>query len=414
MPRPTRILEGVRILDFTQWLAGPQATRLMVDLGAEVIKVELPPKGEHSRHIRIVPKDGKDGATPSYFIMHNRGKKSLCIDVKTPEGQAVIKDLIKVSDVLFENFTPGIMAHYGLTYDVVSQINPRIIMCSVSTYGQTGPYSRRIGNDLVALAAGGMLHMLGEPDGYPAYPASAIGDHLGALNAFGSICAALFYRERTGEGQHIDLALVDCAYNAHDWALAAHSITNGEVDPQRGGTQRTGAFPYGAFKSKDGYIAIGLITDAHWEAMVKRMGREELLASPEFKTNRWRIQNADALKVIIEEWLQTLPSDEEAIRILADELRLPAAPILSVGQFAQNPHLSARMIEKTPNPDYGELLLLKSPHKFSKTPPRIPGPASRLGQHNEELLRDLCGYSAEKIQALREKGVLIEDKRTKG
>ncbi len=414
MPRPTRILEGVRILDFTQWLAGPQATRLMVDLGAEVIKVELPPRGEHSRNIRIVPKDGKDGATPSYFIMHNRGKKSLCVDVKTPDGQAVIKDLIKVSDVLFENFTPGIMAHYGLTYDVVSQINPRIIMCSVSTYGQTGPYSRRIGNDLVALAAGGMLHMLGEPDGYPAYPASAIGDHLGALNAFGSICAALFYRERTGEGQHIDLALVDCAYNAHDWALAAYSITNGEVDPQRGGTQRTGAFPYGAFKSKDGYIAIGLITDAHWEAMVKRMGREELLASPEFKTNRWRIQNADALKVIIEEWLQTLPSDEEAIRILADELRLPAAPILSVGQFAQNPHLSARMIEKTPNPDYGELLLLKSPHKFSKTPPRIPGPASRLGQHNEELLRDLCGYSAEKVQALRERGVLIEDKRTKG
>jgi len=414
VPRPTRILEGVRILDFTQWLAGPQATRLMVDLGAEVIKVELPPRGEHSRNIRIVPKDGKDGATPSYFIMHNRGKKSLCVDVKTPDGQAVIKDLIKVSDVLFENFTPGIMAHYGLTYDVVSQINPRIIMCSVSTYGQTGPYSRRIGNDLVALAAGGMLHMLGEPDGYPAYPASAIGDHMGALNAFGSICAALFYRERTGEGQHIDLALVDCAYNAHDWALAAYSITNGEVDPQRGGTQRTGAFPYGAFKSKDGYIAIGLITDAHWEAMVKRMGREELLASPEFKTNRWRIQNADALKVIIEEWLQTLPSDEEAIRILADELRLPVAPILSVGQFAQNPHLSARMIEKTPNPDYGELLLLKSPHKFSKTPPCIPGPASRLGQHNEELLRDLCGYSAEKIQALREKGVLIEDKRTKG
>ena len=139
----------------------------MVDLGAEVIKVELPPKGEHSRHIRIVPKDGKDGAIPSYFTMHNRGKKSICVDVKTPEGQAVIKDLIKKCDVLFENFTPGIMAHYGLTYDVVSQINPSIVMCSVSTYGQEGPYSRRIGNDLVALAAGGILHMMGEPDGYP-------------------------------------------------------------------------------------------------------------------------------------------------------------------------------------------------------------------------------------------------------
>jgi CoA:oxalate CoA-transferase len=410
MAPPKQIFAGIRILDFTQWLAGPQATRLMVDLGAEVIKVELPPKGEHSRHIRIVPKDGKDGAIPSYFTMHNRGKKSLCVDVKTPEGQAVIKDLIKQCDVLFENFTPGIMAHYGLTYDVVSQVNSRIIMCSVSTYGQEGPYARRIGNDLVALGAGGVLHMLGDPDGYPAYPASAIGDHMGALNAFGAICAALFHRERTGEGQHIDLALVDCAFNAHDWALAAYSITNGEVDPQRGGSQRTGAFPYGSFKGKDGYIAIGLITDGHWETLVKRMGREELLASPEFKTNRWRIQNADALKVMIEEWLQSLPSDEEAIRIMADELRLPAAPILSVGQFARNPHLSARMIERTQTPDSGELLLLKSPHKFSKTPPKIPGLASRLGQHNEQLLRDLCGYSTEKIQALREKGVLIEDK----
>ena len=409
MSTPKQILEGIRILDLTQWLAGPQATRLMVDLGAEVIKVELPPKGEHSRHIRIVPKDGRNGATPSYFIMHNRGKKSICVDIKTPAGQQVIQDLIKSSDVLFENFTPGIMANYGFSYESVSHINPKIIMCSVSTYGQTGPYSRRIGNDLVALAVGGILHMVGDPDGYPAYPGSAIGDHMAALNAFGAIMAALFHRQRTGEGQYIDLALVDCTYNSHDWALAAYSVTDGEVDPQRGGTQRAGAFPYGSFKSKDGYIAIGLITEDHWVTMVKRMGREDLLTSPEFKTNRWRIQNVDALRVIIEEWLQSLPSDEEAIRILADELRLPAAPILSIGQFATDPHLSARMVEKTPNPDYGELMLLKSPHKFSKTPPRIPGPASRLGQHTQELLQDLCGYTPERIQALREQGVLVEE-----
>ncbi len=409
MSTPTQILEGIRILDLTQWLAGPQATRLMVDLGAEVIKVELPPKGEHSRHIRIVPKDGRDGATPSYFIMHNRGKKSICVDIKTPAGQQVIQDLIKSADVLFENFTPGIMANYGFTYESVSQLNPKIIMCSVSTYGQTGPYSRRIGNDLVALAVGGVLHMVGDPDGYPAYPGSAIGDHMAALNAFGAIMAALFHRQRTGEGQYIDLALVDCTYNSHDWALAAYSVTDGEVDPQRGGTQRAGAFPYGSFKSKDGYIAIGLITEDHWVTMVKRMGREDLLTSPEFKTNRWRIQNAAALRVIIEEWLQSLPSDEAAIRILADELRLPVAPILSIGQFATDPHLSKRMVEKPPNPGYGELMLLKSPHKFSKTPPRIPGPASRLGQHTQELLQDLCGYTPERIQALREQGVLVED-----
>ena len=409
MTKPTQILEGVRILDLTQWLAGPQATRLMVDLGAEVVKVELPPKGEHSRHIRIVPRDGKDGATPSYFIMHNRGKKSLCVDIKQPAGQAVIKDLVQHSDVLFENFTPGIMERYGLTYEHVSKVNPRIVMCSVSTYGQTGRYARRIGNDLVALAAGGLLHLVGEPDGYPAYPASAIGDHMTALNAFGAIMAALFHRERTGEGQYIDLALVDCTYNAHDWALAAYSVTGGKIDPQRGGSQRAGAFPYGAFKSKDGYIAIGLITEDHWVTMVKRMGREDLLTSPEFKTNRWRIQNADALRVIIEEWLQSLPSDDEAIRILADELRLPVAPILSIGQFAEDPDLSPRMVERTPNPDYGELHLLKSPHKFSKTPPRIPGPASRLGQHTDELLGGVCGYSDARIRELRAQGILVEN-----
>jgi crotonobetainyl-CoA:carnitine CoA-transferase CaiB-like acyl-CoA transferase len=295
-----------------------------------------------------------------------------------------------------------------LTYDELSKINPSIVMCSVSTYGQTGPYSRRIGNDLVALGVGGFLHMIGEPDGYPAYPGSAVGDHMAALNAFGAINAALFHRERTGEGQYIDLALVDCTYNSHDWALAGYSVTDGAVDPQRGGNQRSGAFPYGSFKSKDGYIAIGLITEDHWVTLVKYMGKEELLASPEFKTNRWRIQNQDALRVMIEEWLQSLPSDEEAIRIMADELRLPVAPILSIGQFAENPHLSERMIEKVPNADYGELMLLKSPHKFSKTPPRIPGPASQLGQHNKQLLRDLCGYSDEQIQALQEQGVLVE------
>jgi crotonobetainyl-CoA:carnitine CoA-transferase CaiB-like acyl-CoA transferase len=282
-------------------------------------------------------------------------------------------------------------------------------MCSVSAYGQSGPYARRVGNDLVAVAGGALLHMIGEPDGYPAYPGSAVGDHIAALNAFGAIVAALFHRQRAGEGQYIDLALVDCTYNAHDWALAAYSVSGGEVDPQRGGRQRSGAFPFGAFRAADGYVAIGVITEAHWEALVRRMGREELLAVPDSRSNRWRIQNQDALRVMIEEWLQSLSGVEEAVRILADELRIPAAPVLSVGQFARDPHLAARTIAKVSHPDYGELLLLRSPHHFSKTPPRLAWPAARLGQHNEEVLRDLCGYSAERVRALREAGILVED-----
>ena len=173
---------------------------------------------------------------------------------------------------------PGCSQRYGLGYPDIAAANPEIVMCSVSTYGQTSPHAQRIGNDLVALAAAGMLHMLGEPDGHPVYPASAIADHMTAVNAFGAIASALFHRQRTGQGQYIDLALVDCVYNAHDWQLAAYSATDGEVDPQRGGSQRTGAFPYGVFHGKDGYIGIGIFTDPQWETLLKRMGREDLIA----------------------------------------------------------------------------------------------------------------------------------------
>jgi crotonobetainyl-CoA:carnitine CoA-transferase CaiB-like acyl-CoA transferase len=402
-----KIFDGIRILDVTQYLAGPVAARLFVDLGAEVIKIEPPPKGEGSRALRFAANDGGKGVPSAYFAMHNRGKKFVCIDFKRPEGAALLKDLAKSADVFFQNYTPGVLDKYGLGYRDIAAVNPGIVMCSVSTYGQDSPYAARIGNDLVALAAGGLLHMMGEPDGHPVYPASAIADHMTAINAFGAISAALFHRERTGEGQHIDLALVDCVFNSHDWQLAAFSASAGAIDPQRGGTQRTGAFPYGVFKSKEGYIGIGVFTEPQWEALIKRTGNEAL-ALPEFKSMAGRTQSQEALKAMIEEWLATLSDDDEAIRILADELRLPAARVLSVGQFARDPILSRRMIENVAGPNRNDTLMLKSPHKFSKTPPEIPGPAAALGAHTRELLRSLCGYSEETIQSLIARGVVIE------
>ena len=405
-----KIFEGVRILDVTQYLAGPVAARLFVDLGAEVIKVEPPPRGEGSRALRFSPNDGGQGAPGTYFAMHNRGKKCVCIDFKRPAGAAVLKDLAKHADVFFQNYTPGVLERYGLGYTEIAAVNPQIVMCSVSTYGQEGPYAQRIGNDLVALAAGGLLHMMGEPDGHPVYPASAIADHMTAVNAFGAISAALFHRERTGEGQHIDLALVDCVFNSHDWQLAVFSATDGAIDPQRGGTQRTGAFPYGVFKAKDGYVGIGIFTEPQWEALIQRIGREELML-PEFKSMSGRVQNQEMLKLIIEEWLATIPNDDEAIRVLADELRLPAARLLSVGQFARDPVMSPRMVQKMAAPNGREMLMLKSPHKFSKTPPEIPGPAAALGAHSSEVLRALCGYSADQIRSLIEQGLVIEASR---
>ncbi|MGH8012738.1 MAG: CaiB/BaiF CoA transferase family protein [Candidatus Binataceae bacterium] len=399
-----RIFEGIRIVDITQYLAGPVATRLFVDLGAEVLKVELPPFGEGSRRLRFNAQDGRDGA-PAYFAMHNRGKKCVCVDFKQPAGAEIVKDLARKADVLLENYTPGVLKRYGLGYDEIAAIKPDIVMCSVSTYGQDSPLAPRIGNDLVALAAGGLLHMMGEPDGHPVYPASAIADHLTAVNAFGAIAAALFHRQRTGQGQYIDLALVDCVFNSHDWQLAAFSATHGEIDPQRGGHQRTGAFPYGVFRSHQGYIGIGVFTDPQWEVLASRIGREELL-STSFKTMRGRSENQDALKVILEEWIATLADDDEAIRILADELRLPAARLLSVGQFASDPVLSKRMVAHIPARDGTEAMMLKSPHKFSRTPPEIPGPAAPLGQHTKEILGSVCGYSEERVAALARAGLI--------
>jgi CoA:oxalate CoA-transferase len=401
-----QIFEGVRIVDITQYIAGPVATRLFVDLGADVIKFELPPRGEPTRYVHFGPTDGSKDTPGLNFGMHNRGKRSVCVDFKRPEGAAIVKDIARTADVVIENYTPGILKRYGLDYQAISAVNPKIVMCSISTYGQDSPFAARIGNDLVALAVGGFLHMIGEPDGHPAYPASAIADHMTGVNAFGSISAALFHRERTGEGQYIDLALVDCAYNSHDWALAAYSGSNGEYDPQRGGTQRTGAFPYGVFKAKEGYIGIGIFTNPQWEVLAKRIGRAELFDVPEFKTATGRSQNQDLLKHIIEEWLATLPNDDEAIRILADELRLPAGRLLSVGQFARDPILSRRMVSKIRTVDGVEKMFLQSPHKFSKTPPEIPGPAVRLGQHTNEVLRAVCGYSDEKIKSLAESGLI--------
>lgn len=409
MPSHKRIFEGVRIIDVTQYLAGPVATRLFVDLGAEVIKVEPPPHGEGSRRLHFNANDGRKGASGAYFAMHNRGKKCICIDFKRPAGAAIVKDLAKTANVFIENYTPGVLRRYGLSYEAIAAVNQNIVMCSISTYGQTSPYAERIGNDLVALAAGGLLHMLGEPDAHPMYPASAIADHMTAVNAFGAVSAALFHRQRTGEGQYIDLALVDCTYNSHDWQLAAFSASNGELDPQRGGTQRTGAFPYGVFRSNQGYIGIGVFTDPQWEVLLKRIGRADLLEIPDMKSAPGRVQHREMLKQVIEEWIAAQENDDAAIRILADEIRLPAARLLSVGQFARDPILSRRMVETMRLDDGRDMMLLKSPHKFSKTPPEIPGPAEMLGERSGEILRSVCGYSDDKIQSLIETGLVVEN-----
>jgi crotonobetainyl-CoA:carnitine CoA-transferase CaiB-like acyl-CoA transferase len=211
MQQPKHILDGYRVIDFTQALAGPTVTRLMAEMGAEIVKVEIPPRGDFSRELPFL-KEGRS----AYYVQQNRGKKSLCLDPKTPEGLEIIKKLIPQMDVLVENFAPGVIGRMGLDYETVKAINPRIIMCSVSAFGQTGPLTSRPGYDNIAQAYSGVTYMIGEPDGSPYLPGLGLGDVSTGAHAVAAIACALLYRERTGRGQHLDIALIDAYFHCHE------------------------------------------------------------------------------------------------------------------------------------------------------------------------------------------------------
>ena len=232
------IFAGVRVLEIGQYIAAPVAARMMSDLGAEVLKIELPPYGDM---MRVVAAPGAPQGTA--YISENRGKKSLCIDLKRPEGGTVLRDLVKHSDVLIENFTPGVLAKYGVTYENLKPLNPRLIMCSISGFGQTGPLANKPGNDLIAQAASGFLNLVGEPDGSPVYPATNLSDNGAGVHAMAAIASALYFRERTGRGQYIDLSLVECMGHYNSLGVVLHGLTGGKAKQTRAGSHSPGAVP---------------------------------------------------------------------------------------------------------------------------------------------------------------------------
>ena len=255
------VLDGFTILDFTQVLAGPTVTRLMAEMGAEILKVELSPTGDISRALPAL-RDGRS----AYFIQQNRGKKSLCVDAKNPEALAILKRLIEKVDVVVENFAPGVIGRLGLDYETVKQINPRVVMCSISAFGQTGPLSKLPGYDYIAQAYSGITSMIGEPDGPPYFPLPGIGDVSTGVHATAAINAALLYRERTGKGQHLDIALLDAYFHCHELNVQLYSSSNGAIKPTRSGTQHFALCPGGLFKGHDTYIFV-LALDHQWPAV---------------------------------------------------------------------------------------------------------------------------------------------------
>ncbi len=397
---PKHVLDGYKVLDFTQFLAGPTVTRLMAEMGADIIKVERAPKGDLSRQLPFL-KDGRS----AYYIQQNRGKKSLCIDPKNPAGLAVLKELIPRMDVLVENYGPGVIGRMGLDYKTVSAINPRIVMASISALGQTGPLALKPGYDYIGASYAAVIDMIGDPNGPPSFAALGIGDVSAGVHALAAITSALLYRERTGKGQFVEATLLDSYFHCHEANVQVFSASRGAIKPRRAGSHHYLVCPFGIFKGKQNYIFICAL-DQQWPSLCRAMGRPELIDDARFSVNAKRVENSAATIKIVQDWLDSTKDDEEALH-LTGENRVPAAPVLSVEQAINHPHLRGRRTVRTVKDRImHDFDIPGFPLKFSRFPEELPLEAPFLGEHNAEILTNYLGYSPERINQLKTAGVL--------
>ena len=398
-------LDGVRVLDFTQYLAGPSCTRLMAELGAEVIKIEAAPAGDPTRR-RTPAVDGRAGL----FVQQNRGKRSLAVDLRRPDGVALVKEMVRHVDVVVENATPGVMARKGLGYEDLAAANPKIIMASISGFGQYGPYRDRKSFDFVAQAMAGVMHMTGEPDGPPYFVGIGMADTNAGVHAFAAIGYALFRRDRTGRGTHIDVAMTDALFHMHEFAVQASSISGDRNLPMRQGRHYQPAAPAGTFRCGDGWVVI-LCTDQQMPYLCAAMGRSDLIDDPRFTTNGARVEHRPALTEIIEDWLATFDGLDDAVEALA-AAGVPAGKVVSPADAVDDPHFQARgTVRAIHDPYIGTFTAPGFPIRFDgrAVEPDLRAPA--LGEHNEEILRTLLGWSSGQVAEAVSSGLLVRGDR---
>jgi CoA:oxalate CoA-transferase len=405
--KPTRDapLAGVRVVELAQYVAGPLAGRMLSDLGADVIKIEFAPRGDLVRY--YPPLRGKASIG---ILAYNRGKRSVCIDLKNPRGRELVAELICKSDIFLENFSPGVLPRYGLGYEQLRKRNPRLIMCSITGYGQDGPWAHKPANDVIALASSGLLHLIGDPDGAPAIPAMTMGDCSGGLHGFGALCAALYMRERTDEGQYIDLSLDECLAHLLDNFYVMFQITDGKVVPRRTGSHHPSVSPMGAFKARDGYVTLACMID-QWPLFTRLIGRPEIATDPRFDTLENRIKNRAAVTAIVEQWLQSFESRDQPLAIL-EQNHILSAPVLNVPQAMEKEQMRSRAALATVSyPGAPEVRLCKTPIKFSNAEVAVRGNPPLLGEHNREVLSALLEMSDEQIDNLTSTGILVTEER---
>ena len=402
MAKPKNILDGIRVLDFTQALAGPTTTRLMAEMGAEVIKVELAPNGEQARGLPYF-RNGRSG----YYIQQNRGKKSIAIDRKNPRSIELVKKIAESCDVLVENFAPGVIDRLGFSWDEVHKLNPRLIMGSISAFGQSGPLSKLPGYDYIGAAYAGVLSMIGEPDGPPYFYMLGIGDVMTGTHLLAAINGALFYRERTGEGQYVEASLLDSYFHCHEVNVQAHTASDGEIKPHRSGAHHYAVSPLGIFKCTEGYVIIAVLQN-QWPKFCSALDQMELENDPRFVDNVARVENRDALTAIIEESLSRYPNALAAAEDWGFNHHVPVAPILSVEQAVKHPHLVERETIRTiEDPIFGSYEVPGMPLRFSEGVRHPKLDAAYMGQHNVDVFTKFAGVSETEVRELENSGALI-------
>jgi CoA:oxalate CoA-transferase len=391
-------LTGIRVLDLTRVLAGPYATMVLGDLGAEVIKLEQPGTGDESRNFGPF----KNGFS-LYFMSVNRGKQSLTLDLKAPQGKEIFLELVKQSDVLVENFRPGAMKKLGLDYETLKQSQPSLIYAACSGFGQTGPYAERGAYDMIIQGMGGIISITGEPMRPPVRVGTSISDITAALFTAIGILSALRHRDRTGEGQLVDVAMLDSMVAILENAIVRHFAT-GEI-PQPLGSQHPAITPFEAFESADAYIIIAIGNDSLWEKFCQHVERLDLVSDERFATNASRTTNHDQLHPILAEIMRRRTTDQWIEGL--DALGVPCGPINTIDKVVNHPQVLAReMIAKVSHDITGSVEVPGVPIKLSKTPGQVTTPAPALGEHTAKILTGLLGKSPETVDKLEQEGIV--------
>ncbi len=396
----TALFAGVRVLDLSRMLAGPYGSMLLADQGAEVIKIEEPDGGDPMRVMG--PPFLPDGAS-AYFLAINRNKKSVALDLTKPSGREVFLDLVRMADVVWENFRPGIMERLGCGYDALAEINPRLIMCSISAYGPDGPYRDWPAFDLALQAMGGALTLTGEPGGPPVRMGLPMGDLAGGMFGAFAVAGALFRRSVTGRGAHVDLALLDCQVSLLTY-IAQYFWTDGRV-PGAMGSAHSSVVPYQALATRDGNLIIAVFTEKFWAAFCRAVERPQWAADPRFLTNRDRVRHRDALIPLVEALFATRTTAEWLTRLQAEGV--PATPIQGVDRVLADPQVKQReMVVDLRHPVHGALPTLGTPIKVDGARGLDVAPPPTLGEHTDAVLADILGYPTDRVAALRASGVV--------